>query len=89
MTKNEWLANQSKCDQNYFQTLANRAFQDKNKVVWVLLNDYNYPRTPLYLREKYHKAVMCEAHDSIFGGHNATQKTYLRIATSYFWPKMF
>jgi hypothetical protein len=32
---------------------------------------------------------MYEAHDSIFGGHNATQKTYLKILTSYYWPKMF
>jgi IS30 family transposase len=31
---------------------------------------------------------MCEAHDGIFGGHNATHKTYLKISTSYFWPKM-
>ncbi len=31
---------------------------------------------------------MCEAHDSIFGGHNATQKMYLKISTSYYWPKM-
>ncbi len=32
---------------------------------------------------------MCEAHGSIFGGHNATQKTYLKISTFYYWPKMF
>jgi len=31
---------------------------------------------------------MCEAHDSIIGGHNATHKTYLKISMSYFWPKM-
>jgi hypothetical protein len=31
---------------------------------------------------------MCEAHDSILGGHNAAHKTYLKISTSYFWPKM-
>jgi Integrase zinc binding domain len=43
----------------------------------------------LYLAEKYRKEAMCEAHYSIFGGHNATQKTYLKISTSYFWPKMF
>jgi hypothetical protein len=30
----------------------------------------------LYLPEKYRKEAMCEAHDSIFGGHNATQKTH-------------
>jgi hypothetical protein len=31
---------------------------------------------------------MCRAHDGVFGGHNATHKTYLNISTSYFWPKM-
>ncbi len=31
---------------------------------------------------------MCEAHDGIYGGHNAMHKTYLKISTSYFWPKM-
>jgi hypothetical protein len=31
---------------------------------------------------------MCEAHDSILGGHNATHKTYLKISSSYYWPKM-
>jgi hypothetical protein len=30
---------------------------------------------------------MCEANDSIVGGHNAAHKTYLKISTSYFWPK--
>jgi len=28
---------------------------------------------------------MCEAHDSIFGGHNATQKTYLMNITQNVW----
>ena len=32
---------------------------------------------------------MCEAHDGIFGGHNATHKMYLKISTSYYWLKMF
>jgi len=31
---------------------------------------------------------MCEAHDSILGGHNATHKMYLKISTLYYWPKM-
>jgi hypothetical protein len=88
MTENEWPASMSKADQNYFQMLTNRALQEKNKVVGVRLLDFNYPRTALYLPEKYRKAATCEAHDSIFGGHNTTQKTYLQISTSYYWPKM-
>jgi Integrase zinc binding domain len=43
----------------------------------------------LYLPERYWKVAMCDNHYSIFGGHKATQKTYLKISTSYFWPKMF
>jgi hypothetical protein len=43
-------------------------------VVWVRLKGFNYSRTALYLPEKYRKEAMYEAHDSIFGGHNVTQK---------------
>jgi hypothetical protein len=81
MTKSKWPAHLSKKDRNYFQSLADKAFQDKNKVVWVRLTDFNYPRTALYLPSRYCKEAMCEAHDSIFGGHNATQKTYLMNIT--------
>ncbi len=89
ITYDEWPQNISKSDQNNFQILAKRLFQDRNKVYWVRLHGFNNPRTPLYLPEKYHKDAMCKAHDSIFGGHNAMQKTYLKISTSYYWPKMF
>jgi len=82
MTKNYRPANHSRSDKNYFQALARRAFQDKNKVVWVRLTDFNYPRTALYLPEKYCKEAMFETHGSIFGGLNATHKTYLKISTS-------
>jgi hypothetical protein len=49
MSKNDRPANLSRSDKNYFQALARRAFEDKNKVVWVRLTDFNYPRTDLYL----------------------------------------
>jgi Integrase zinc binding domain len=68
--------------------MIDKLFQDKNKVVWLRLNDFNYPRTALYLPSRYRKEAMCEVHDSIVGGHNAAHKTYLKISTSYFWPKM-
>jgi hypothetical protein len=67
--------------------LAERAFQDKNKVVWVRLNNFNYPRMALYLPSRHRKEAMCEPHEGIDGGHNATHKTYLKFSTSYFWPK--
>jgi len=88
MTKNEWPPNLPKQDQIYFKMLAERAFQDMNDVVWVQLNDFNYPRTALYLPSRYRKEAMWEAPGGIYGGHNATHKTYLKISTSYFWPKM-
>jgi hypothetical protein len=68
--------------------MIDKQFQDKNKVVWVRLSDFNYPRTALYLPSRYRKEAMCEAHDSIVGRHNAALKTYLKISTSYFWLKM-
>jgi len=68
--------------------MIDKLFQDKNNVVWVKLSDFNYPRMALYLPARYQKEAMCEAHDSIVGGHNAAHKTYLKISTSIFWPKM-
>jgi IS30 family transposase len=88
MTKNEWPPNLSRQDQTYFKNLAEKAFQDKNKVVWIRLMDFNYPRTALHFSPRYRKEAMCEAHDSAFGGHNATHTTYLKISTSYYWSKM-
>jgi RNase H-like domain found in reverse transcriptase len=60
MTKNEWPPNLPKQDQIYFKNLAEKAFQDKNKVVWIRLEDFNYPRTALYLPSRYRKEAMCE-----------------------------
>jgi hypothetical protein len=58
MTKNEWPPNLSKNDQIYYKTLVEKEFQDKNKVVWVRLNDFNHPRTALYLPSRYRKEAM-------------------------------
>ncbi len=79
----------SKKEANYLQNLAPKLFQDKNKLVWVRLNDYKYPRTALYLPAKYRKLALCEAHNNQFGDHNAALKTYIQISTSYFWPKIY
>jgi hypothetical protein len=32
---------------------------------------------------------LCETHDSIFAGHNAAIKSYLKLITSYFWPNVY
>jgi len=42
-----------------------------------------------FLPETYRKAAICEAQNSICGGHNATHKTYLKISSLYFWLKIF
>ncbi len=87
-SNNEWPPDLSKHDQAYYKILIDRVFQDKNKLVWVRLDDFKYPRKALYLPARYQKEAMCGTHNGIFGGHNATHKTYLKISTSYFWPKM-
>ncbi len=85
---NKWPQTIPRQDQAYYTAMIDKLFQDKNKVVLVRLSDFNYPRMALYLPSRYRKEAMCEAHDSIVGRHNAAHKTYLKISTSYFWPKM-
>jgi len=38
----------------------------------------------LLLPKKYQKEALCEAHISIFGGHDANLKTYMKILSSYY-----
>jgi hypothetical protein len=85
---NQWPPTIPKQDQAYYTAMIEKLFQDKNKIVWVGLNKFIYPRTLLYLPTKYRKEAMCEAHNSILGGHNVAHKTYIKISTSYFWPKI-
>ena len=66
-----------------------KLFQDKNKLVWCRLEDNNYPRNALWLPQKYRKQAICEAHNKMFGGHNAALKTFLKISISYAWPRMY
>jgi hypothetical protein len=60
-------------------------FQDKDGLLWVILTDYKYPRTALLLPKKYQKEALCEAHNSIFGSHDATLKMYVKVRSSYYW----
>jgi hypothetical protein len=69
--------------------LAQEVFFDKNKLVWIRLEDHLYPRTALWLPERYRKEALCETHDSIFAGHNAALKSYIKLTTSYFWPNVY
>ncbi len=49
------------------------------------LTDHKYPRTALPLPKRYQKEALCEAHNSIFGSHDATLKTYIKITSSFYW----
>jgi hypothetical protein len=66
-----------------------KLFQDANNIVWIRLGNHKYPRTALYLPEKYRKLALCEAHNLQFGGQKAALKTYICISSSYYWPKLW
>jgi hypothetical protein len=88
-TKGEWPAYVTKADGNYLQNLAVKLVKDANKIVWIRLDDYKYLRTALYLPEKFRKMALCKAHNHQFGGHNAALKTYIRLTSSYYWPRIY
>jgi hypothetical protein len=64
-------------------------FQDKEGIFLVRLTDYKYPRNALLLPSKYQKEALCEAHNSIFGGHDTTLKMYIKISSSYYWQGLY
>jgi hypothetical protein len=81
----QWPNHLSKKDANAHADLIKKMFHDKDDILWVRLDDYKNPRTALLLPKNYQKEALCEAHNSIFGGHNATLKTYIKITSSYYW----
>jgi Integrase zinc binding domain/Integrase core domain len=85
----QWRAHLSKKEANSHADLLKKMFHDKDRLLWVRLTDYKYPRTALLLPRKYQKEALCEANNSIFGGHNATLKTYIKITMSYYWPGFY
>jgi Integrase zinc binding domain len=85
----QWPADVPKARARYLQNLAIKLFQDAHHVVWIRLDDYQYPRIALYLPEIYRKMALCEAHNNQFGAHNAALKTYIEISSSYYWPKLW
>ncbi len=85
----EWPPSISKQTIRNLESLAPKVFFDKNKLAWIRLEDHKYLRTALWLPERYRKEALCETHDSIFAGHNAALKSYLKLKTSYFWPTVY
>jgi len=86
---NKWPSSISKQTVKNLATLAPKVFFNKKKLAWIWLEDHKYPQTALWLPERYHKEALCETHDSIFAGHNAALKSYLKLITSYFWPTVY
>jgi hypothetical protein len=84
----KWLPHLTKRGITQILELCKKFFNDKEGLIWFKLTDYNYLRTALFLPQKYQKEALCKAHNSIFGGHNATLKTYIKI-TSYYWSGIY
>ena len=74
-----WLPHLSKQQIKLLAPLAQKVFFVKNNLAWIRLDDYKYPRTALWLPEFYRKEALCESHDHLFAGHNAAQKTYIKL----------
>ena len=81
----QWDSSASTADVNRLRCYAHKLFQE-GQIVWIRLNDYNRPRTALYLPKKYRAQMICKTHGSLFGGHEAHIKTYLRLTDAYWWP---
>jgi hypothetical protein len=71
----QWPAGVSRAEADSLTNLVKRIFHDKDNILWVRLTDYKYPRTALLLPRKYQKEALCEAHNSIFRGHDGNLKT--------------
>ncbi len=84
-----WQEGISKQKIRVLAPLTPKVFFDKKKLAWICLEDHQYPRTALWLPERYRKEALCETHDSIFAGHNAALKLYIKLTTSYFWPNVY
>jgi hypothetical protein len=85
----QWLPHLTKRQINSLSALFQNIFFHKNKLAWILLEDYKYLRTALWLPEFYHKEALCESHNQNFDGHNAAQKNYLKLTSSYLWPNVY
>ena len=83
--KGAWPAGTSNADIRKLQPLLSNFFV-RDGCIWIRLSDFERQRTALFLPYKFRKRAMCEAHGSTLAGHDALNKTYIRITDSYFWP---
>jgi hypothetical protein len=56
----KWPTHFNLAKQNQYLALLRRLFKDKNGLIWICLEDCNYPRMALYLPEQ-----QCEAQNGI------------------------
>jgi len=85
----QWLPHLAKRQINTLDALSQNIFYNKNNLSWIHLGDYKYPRMALWFPEFYCKEALCARQEQIFGGHNAAQKTYLKLTSCYFWPNIY
>ena len=83
--KGTWPQFTSKADINRIAPLL-KSFFVRDGCIWIRLNDFERQRTALFLPTKFRKRAMCDAHGSLLTGHDAENKTYIRITDSYYWP---
>ena len=83
--KGAWPSFTSKSDIKRIKPLLNNFFV-REGCIWICLKDFERQRTALFLPLKFRKRAMCEAHGSLLTGHDAVNKTYIRITDSYYWP---
>jgi Integrase zinc binding domain len=82
MTKNKWPTHLSKQDLNYFRNLADKAFQDKKK--WSgISTTLGHLFRPDIVRRPCVRLMTAS-----LVATTPLKKTYLKISTSYYWPKM-
>ncbi len=81
----KWPINTTKSEIRRLLPIATNFVNEKN-TIWVRLNDHDYPRIALFLPQIYRKKAICQAHGSLLSGHDALDKTYIRLTSSFFWP---
>jgi hypothetical protein len=81
----KWPLNTTKAEIRRLLPITTNFVKEKN-TIWVRLNDHDYPRVALFLPQVFRKKAICQAHGSLLSGHDALNKTYIRLTSSFFWP---
>jgi hypothetical protein len=81
----KWPMNTTKAEIRRLLPITTNFVNEKN-TIWVRLNDHDYPRVALFLPQVFRKKAICQAHGSLLSGHDALDKTYIRLTSSFFWP---